>query len=79
MSNQWEECNFYDIFGLTADNKYKSRLSLQDKDIYYPKNSIFNYDDKLFNSFICFYENSQLLIKSIEKRKLDGKFIFKKR
>lgn len=70
-------CNFYDIFGLTSDDKYKLRVSLQDKDIYYPKNTIFNYDSKIFDGFICFYEGRELILEVIEERKLDNIFKFK--
>lgn len=72
------QCNFFDIFGLTSDDKYyKSRISLQDKDNYYPKNSIFRFDDKIFGNFIFFYEDKELIIESIKQRKLDDIYCFK--
>ena len=72
------QCNFFDIFGLTSDdNYYKSRISLQDKDNYYPKDSIFRFDDRIFGDFICFYEDKELIIESIKRRKLDDIYSFK--
>lgn len=72
------ECNFFDIFGLTSeDNYYKSRVSLQDNNNYYPKNTIFKCNDKVFDNFLWFYEDKELIIESIVRRKLDDIFRFK--
>ena len=59
-------CNFFDIFELTADKKYKSRINLKDKNRFFPKGTIFDSDSRLFNGFLCFYEYKSLLIEEIE-------------
>lgn len=71
------QCNFFDIFGLTAEDKYKSRLNLIDKDCFYSKGTIFEPDTKLFDGWLCFYENKPLIIELIENRGIDSVYSFK--
>lgn len=73
------QCNFFDIFGFTSnDNHYKSLINLLDKDKFYPRGTIFNYDSILFNEILCFYERTLLIIEIVEEKGLDTIFKFKR-
>lgn len=66
------QCDFFEIFELTSNtDEYKSRVNLKIEDTYYPKRTIFKYDYKLFDCFLCFYENKSFTLEIIEQNGLN--------
>lgn len=79
MSNDKIEyqCNFFDVFSLTVNDKYKLRINLIDNEIIYYKGRIFESLSKLFTIYLFVYVNKPLILELIEEKGLDSLYKLK--